>query len=369
MDFYELLKTYDWEEVREAIYCKTPEDVICALNEKNPSLNDFQALISPVASTFLEDIAQGSRQNTLRRFGKTIQLYVPLYLSNECTNSCIYCGFNHKNKLERKTLTKDEVLIEAKAIRELGFEHLLLVTGEHPTKAGFQYLKEMIALLKDQFKQIAIEVQPMSTEEYKELIGMGLNAVYVYQETYSEKQYPIYHPTGKKANFRYRLETPERLGKAGAYKTGLGVLLGLEDWRVDAFFTALHLDFLRRNYWKTKYSIAFPRLRPHAGGFMPNYPINDRELVQLICAYRLFDENVELSLSTRESADFRDNLMKLGITTMSAGSSTQPGGYAQKDDSLEQFKINDDRTPQQVMEKIKLSGYEPVWKDWDNYLQ
>ena len=369
MEFYDLLQCYDWNETRAAIYGKTADDVQAVLNKSMLTPDDFMTLVSPAAAGFLEEMARQSRLRTLRRFGKTIQMYVPLYLSNECSNFCAYCGFNHENKIERNTLTKKQVLKEAEAIRQLGFEHLLLVTGEHPQKAGFGYLKEMLELLSPLFRQLAIEVQPMSTDEYRELANAGLHAVYVYQETYHEKRYPVYHPKGKKANFGWRLQTPERLGQAGIHKTGLGCLLGLEDWRVDSFFTALHLDYLRRNFWKTKYSIAFPRLRPHAGHFNPDFPISDRELVQLICAYRLFDENVELSISTRESATMRNNLAHLGITAMSAGSSTKPGGYAERTESLEQFAINDDRTPAEVELALKKQGYEVVWKDWDNFLQ
>ncbi|WP_163708597.1 2-iminoacetate synthase ThiH [Mangrovibacterium lignilyticum] len=369
MDFYEILQQYDWEETRASIYSKTAADVEKALQNAQPTADDFMALISPAAAPYLEQMAQQSRSRTLSRFGKTMQLYVPLYLSNECTNFCTYCGFNHNNKIERNTLNKDQILKEAEAIRKLGFEHLLLVTGEHPRAAGFDYLKETLTLLKPLFSQLSVEVQPMDTAEYKALTDEGLHAVYVYQETYYEKRYPVYHPKGKKANFRYRLETAERLGKANIHKAGLGCLLGLEDWRVDSFFTALHLQFLKRNYWKTKYSIAFPRLRPHAGSFNPDYPISDREFVQLICAYRLLDENVELSLSTRESPKMRNHLAQLGITTMSAGSSTKPGGYAERTESLEQFAINDDRCPAEVEASLKAQGYEVVWKDWDTYMQ
>jgi len=369
MDFYEYIQQYDWEKTRAGIYNKTASDVHKALSKDERSVDDFMALISPAAAPFLEQMAGQSRELTLKRFGKTIQLYVPLYLSNECTNFCTYCGFNHNNKIDRCTLTARQIVKEAKAIRELGFEHLLLVTGEHPQKAGFGYLQNMVKLLTPLFSQISIEVQPMQTEEYKSLVDDGLHAVYVYQETYRENRYPVYHPKGKKSNFRYRLETPERLGKAGIHKTGLGCLLGLEDWRVDSFFTALHLHFLKRRFWRTKYSIAFPRLRPHSGNFNPDYPINDREFVQLICAYRLLDENVDLSISTRESSKMRDNLAKLGATTMSAGSSTKPGGYAEKSGSLEQFEINDDRSPREVEAALKAQGYEVVWKDWDKHMQ
>lgn len=369
MSFYELLQSYNWAETYDDIYSKNKNDVARVFEKDRLDIEDFKTLVSPAASPFLEEMAQQSRSKTLHRFGKNIQLYVPLYLSNECTNFCVYCGFNHNNTVERLTLNSTQIMEEADAIKKMGFEHVLLVTGEHPSRVGYNYLKDAIQLLKKKFKLISIEVAPMETEEYKNLVETGLNSVYIYQETYHQERYGIYHPKGKKADFKYRLETPERLGKAGVYKTGLGCLLGLEDWRTDSFFTALHLDYLRRNYWRTKYSIAFPRLRPHAGSFKPNSIISDRELVQLICAYRLFDENVELSLSTRESAEFRDHLVHMGITTMSAGSSTEPGGYAGKTQSLEQFAVDDSRSPREVMSQIKAAGYEAVWKDWDTYLQ
>jgi 2-iminoacetate synthase len=187
----------------------------------------------------------------------------------------------------------------------------------------------------------------------------------VYQETYHRDEYKKHHPKGKKSNFNYRLATQDRLGQAGIYKMGLGVLIGLEDWRTDSFFCALHLDYLEKTYWQTKYSISFPRLRPFSGGLEPKVEMTDRELVQLICAYRIFDEEVELSMSTRESEKFRDNILKLGITTFSAGSKTEPGGYANDEEALEQFEISDERSPKAVAEMIKKQGYEPVWKDWD----
>jgi 2-iminoacetate synthase len=212
-----------------------------------------------------------------------------------------------------------------------------------------------------------MEVQPMDRDEYERLIPLGLHSVLIYQETYHEEDYRKHHPKGKKSRFGYRLETPDRLGQAGIHKIGLGVLIGLEDWRTDSFFTALHLDYLQRNYWQTRYSISFPRLRPFSGGLAPKVNMSDRELVQLICAYRLFSEEVELSLSTRESGRFRDRLVQLGITTMSAGSKTNPGGYAVDPQSLEQFEISDERSPAEVAQMIRQQGYEPVWKDWSAF--
>lgn len=369
MTFYNEIQKYDWDRVAEQIYSKTDGDVLKALAKNQIDLNDFQALISPAAAPYLEQIAQKSMQLTQNRFGKTMQMYIPLYLSNACTNSCVYCGFNHQNVFERKILNKAEIVEEAKQIRKLGFEHVLLVTGEDQRQCGVEYLSEMMAEIKGMFSLISLEVQPLKTEEYQQLKQHGLNTVYIYQETYNEKNYKQYHPSGKKSNYQYRLETPDRLGKAGVHKIGLGCLLGLEDWRVDSFFTALHLQYLEKNYWQSKYSLSFPRLRPHAGGFQPKFSTSEKDLVQLMGAYRMLNQHVELSLSTRESARFRDNMLKLGPTSYSAGSKTNPGGYSSPNGSLEQFSINDERSPNEIAAMIQSKGYEVVWKDWDHFMQ
>jgi 2-iminoacetate synthase len=365
MNFKELFDTYNWEDVKDSIYSKTAGDVVHALQKDTRTLEDFKALISPAAEPYLEQMARLSSELTQKRFGKTIQLYEPLYLSNECQNICTYCGFSFDNKIRRRTLTDDEILKEIKVIKRSGFDHVLLVTGEANQTVGIPYLKNAIKLMRPYFSHISIEVQPLDQPEYEELIAEGLNTVLVYQETYDKEDYHLHHPKGRKSNFYYRLETPDRLGKSGIYKIGLGVLIGLEDWRADSFFTALHLDYLEKTYWQTKYSISFPRLRPAEGVILPKVIMSDRELVQLICAYRIFDNEVELSISTREHEKFRDHIIRLGITSMSAGSKTNPGGYAVDRESLEQFEISDERTPQQISEMIRQNGYEPVWKDWD----
>lgn len=363
--FLNIFNTYNWDEVKASIYSKTAKDVEAALGKQRRDLEDFKALISPAASVYLETMAQLSHQITQKRFGKTIQMYIPMYLSNECQNICTYCGFSYDNKLPRRTLTDSEILKEVETIKKLGYDHILLVTGEANQTVGVPYFKKVLKLIEPYFSQISMEVQPLDQPDYEELIGMGLNTVLVYQETYHKEDYKKHHPKGKKSNFDYRIETPDRLGKAGIYKMGLGVLIGLEDWRTDSFFTALHLDYLERTYWKSKYSISFPRLRPFSGGLEPKVAMTDKELVQLICAYRLFDEEVELSMSTRESQKFRNNIIKLGITSISAGSKTNPGGYSVEPQSLEQFEIDDTRSPQEIAQIIKKQGYEPVWKDWD----
>ena len=364
--FTELFNTYNWDEVKSSIYAKTKADVEHALNKRDKrDLEDFKALISPTAAPYLEHMAQLSHRLTQKRFGKTIQMYVPLYLSNECNNICTYCGFSFDNKLKRKTLTDSEILKEVEAIKKLGYEHVLLVTGESNHTVGVPYLKNAIKLIKPHFSLISMEVQPLEQNEYEELMNEGLSTVLVYQETYHKEDYKLHHPKGKKSNFNYRLETPDRLGMANTHKIGLGILIGLEDWRTDSFFTALHLSYLEKKYWRSKYSISFPRLRPAEGIIEPKVVMNDRELVQLICAYRIFNEEIELSISTRESENFRNNIIKLGITSMSAGSKTNPGGYAVEKESLEQFEISDDRSPMEIEKMIRANNYEVVWKDWD----
>ena len=363
--FRTVFEQNDWETATKSIYGKTAADVERALSKSSRDLEDFKALISPAAAPYLEQMAQLSQKLTLQRFGKTIQLFLPMYLSNECQNICTYCGFSLDNPIPRKTLTDEEILAEVKVIKSLGYDHILLVTGEANNTVGMDYFKHALGLIRPHFSNISIEVQPLDQDEYGELIPFGLNTVLVYQETYREETYKVHHPKGKKSNFHYRLDTPDRLGRAGVHKIGLGALIGLEDWRTDTFFTALHLDYLERTYWKTKYSVSFPRLRPCAGMAELKSVITDKELVQLICAFRIFDQELELSLSTREEEVFRDNVFQLGITSMSAGSKTDPGGYASTANALEQFEISDERTPNEVADMIRSKGYEVVWKDWD----
>ncbi len=365
MSFKTVFEKFSWEATKAGILSKTAADVEQALQKEQPDLEDFKALVSPQASFFLEAMAKRSHYLTRKRFGNIQQLYVPLYLSNECQNICTYCGFSFSNDIKRKTLSDEEILTEARAIKTLGFDHVLLVTGESGRHVGLGYLKNAMVLLRPFFSRISIEVQPLEQQEYAELQALGLNAVLVYQETYHKEKYSLHHPKGKKSNFFYRLDTPDRLGKAFLHKIGLGVLLGLEDWRTDSFFTALHLDYLQKTYWQTSYSISFPRLRPAQGVYLPQGSVTDKDLVQLICAYRIFNPELELSLSTRESEKFRNHSLRLGITSMSAGSKTNPGGYAAESDSLEQFEISDNRSPAQVAEMMRENGYEPVWKDWE----
>ncbi|EIU6794052.1 2-iminoacetate synthase ThiH [Vibrio parahaemolyticus] len=369
MSFYDRFQQLDWDDISMSIYAKTAQDVERALAKSKRDLEDFKALISPAAEPYLEQMAKISYSLTRKRFGNTMSLYIPLYLSNLCANACTYCGFSMENRIKRRTLNRDEVEAEIGAIKRMKFDSVLLVTGEHETKVGMKYFREIVPIIKQRFNYLAMEVQPLDQEEYAELKTLGLDAVMVYQETYHPKTYAQHHLRGNKMDFRYRLETPDRLAKAGIDKIGLGALIGLEEWRTDCFFAATHLDYLERTYWQSRYSISFPRLRPCAGnvpasGLQPKSVMTDKQLVQLICAYRLFNPEVELSLSTRESPQFRDNVLPLGITSMSAASKTQPGGYATEEVELEQFEISDERSAASVEDMIRAKGFDPVWRDW-----
>lgn len=371
MDFSEQIRGIDREALRSSIEGKTARDVEAALTAAHPTADDFAALVSPAAAPFLERMAHLSRLYTRQRFGRTVQFYVPLYLTNSCTNRCVYCGFNLGNDIRRVILSDDQIMHEVEAIKQTGnFQHILLVTGENPRDAGIDYIENAVRLVAPLFASISIEVQPLKEEEYRRLSKAGVNAVYCYQETYNRANWRLYHPAGMKADFDWRLDGFERMGRAGIRKIGLGILIGLEDWRTDAAVMAMHLRYLERTYWRTRYSISFPRLRPYEGAqFQPNVVMSDRELAQLIFAYRIFDHDVEIALSTREDASLRDNMTTLGVTSLSAGSKTDPGGYAVYRGELEQFEVNDDRSPDEVLAAVKSRGYEVVWKDWDLSLQ
>ncbi|OEE63560.1 2-iminoacetate synthase ThiH [Enterovibrio norvegicus] len=364
MSFSAYWETLDWDDIRLSIYSKNEADVLRALAKPKRDLEDFKALISPSAEPYLEHMAQQAAALTRRRFGYTVNFYVPLYLSNLCANVCTYCGFSMENRIKRRTLSMDDIGRECRAIKAMNFDSILLVTGEHQTKVGMNYFRQAIPEIKRQFSYLAMEVQPLAQAEYAELKELGLDAVMVYQETYNRVTYGEHHLRGNKTDFAFRLDTPDRLARAGIDKIGIGALIGLDEWRTDCFFVASHLDYLERTYWRSRYSISFPRLRPCEGAVQPKSVMTDRQLVQLICAYRLLNSEVELSLSTRESPAFRDKVLPLGITSMSAASKTQPGGYADNEPELEQFAVSDERSAREVANAVKSAGFDVVWKDW-----
>lgn len=365
--FSEELANVSWEETKEKIYSKTEKDVLRALAKEYLTLDDFMALVSPAAQPYLETMARLSKHYTEKRFGRIMNMFIPLYLTNSCANSCVYCGFHVSNPMPRTILTEEEIVNEYKAIKRLApFENLLLVTGENPAKAGVPYLARALDLAKSYFSQLQIEVMPLKTEEYRELVTHGLNGVVCFQETYHRERYKVYHPRGMKSNFEWRINGFDRMGQAGVHKIGLGVLIGLEDWRTDVTMMAMHLRYLEKHYWKTQYSVNFPRMRmAENGGFQPNVVMSDRELAQVTFAMRLFDHDVDISYSTREAPHVRDHMATLGVTTMSAESRTEPGGYYSYPQALEQFHVSDERTAVQVEQALRAVGREVVWKNWD----
>ncbi|MFQ3189312.1 MAG: 2-iminoacetate synthase [Paraglaciecola sp.] len=322
------------------------------------------ALLSSAAEPYLKQMAQQAMEITRRRFGHNISLFIHMYLSNLCANECDYCGFTMSNKIKRKILNADEIQQEVKIIKGWGFDSILLVSVEHESKVGVEYFADVLPQINNILVIQPQMGQPLATVEYQRLAHLGLDAVMLYQETYHPVTYTKHHTHGKKQNFQYRLNSPNRPGRAGIDKIGLGVLLGLDDWRLDALLLGHHLHYLENHYWRSKYSLSLPRLRPCTGGIEPKSPISDRGLVQVICAFRLFNEQLEISLSTRESKQFRNNLLPVGITHMSAGSSTQPGGYASPASQLDQFEISDERSVLQVTESIESRGYTAIFKDW-----
>lgn len=369
--FAEVIDSYDWDETLGLVLNATSADVERVLakaerNSKQLTPEDFAVLISEAADPYLERMAALSRHFTRERFGNTISMYIPMYVSNACTNKCVYCGFNHDNDFARTVLTMDQIADECRAIKKLGpFENLLLVSGEFPALCGVDYMENVLKTCRPFFHNLTLEIQPLRSVEYERLTRSGLNGVVCFQETYHREAYKQYHPRGMKSHYDWRLNGYDRMGEAGVHKIGLGVLLGLEDWRADVVMMARHLRYLQKKYWRARYSVNFPRMRPSESGYQPKTVISDRQLARLTFAFRLFDHDVDISFSTRETPQYRDNIMTLGVTSMSAGSRTDPGGYVTEPDSLEQFEVSDDRSPMEVAEAIRRNGYEPVWKDWD----
>ena len=366
--FSDELEKIDWDETTRKIMSKTDADVRRALTKSHCDVEDFMAMLSPAAEPYLEQMAQLSKKYTEERFGNTMSMFIPLYITNSCSNSCVYCGFHVSNPMPRVILTPEQIENEYKAIKEIApFENILLVTGENPAKAGVPYLAKALDIAKKYFSNLKIEVMPLAAEEYAELREHGLNGVICFQETYHKANYNIYHPSGMKSKFEWRVNGFDRMGQAGVHSIGMGVLIGLEkEWRTDITMMAYHLRYLQKKYWRTKYSVNFPRMRPAQNeGFHPNCYMTDKQLAQATFAMRIFDHDVDISYSTREPAFIRNNMAMLGVTTMSAESRVNPGGYHTYPQALEQFTVSDNRKVGDIIASLKAVGREPVWKDWD----
>lgn len=374
---------------------------------QSPRLENFARLLDPKSPEELEAMAARSVELTRRNFGRTMRLFAPVYLSNECVNNCRYCGFSRDNPILRTTLTVEQVVAEARHLVAEGFRSVLLVAGEHPRFVSEGYLEECLEALRGKVPSLALEVGPMERPEYERMVASGCESLVVYQETYHREKYRELHTSGPKKYFDWRLECPERGHDAGFRRLGIGALLGLVDWRHDALRLAAHLEYLGKRCWKSSLSVSLPRLRPAAGGYHPEFPVSDRDLTQLVCALRICFPQVGIVLSTREPAALRDALFPLGITSASAGSHTEPGGYTgegaddlhltvrgrrvaledapggggagcagaeapgnglpdrRSDCATGQFEIADERSPAEVADHLRHLGLEPVWKDWD----
>jgi 2-iminoacetate synthase len=293
-----------------------------------------------------------------------VRLFAPLYLSNECVSTCTYCGFSAGNEIARRTLSPEEVRAEARELARRGFRHVLLVSGEHARIISPDYLVECVRAVVAEVPSVSLEVQVWDTDVYRRLVDAGCEGLVVYQETYDRAVYGATHLKGKKRNYEWRLAACDRGAEAGMRQLAVGMLLGLNaDWRADAIVMAAHAQALVKRWWRCSVSMSLPRLRPAAGGFEPERAVTDRELTQLVCALRLVLPDVGMSLSTREPPELREGLQRLGVTQMSAGSHTEPGGYAQPSDAEPQFSISDTRSPAAVADSLRAAGYEPVWLD------
>ncbi len=365
-DFRDIIKEYedfDFDTYNKNV---TDDDIKKSLSKKDRSINDLLNLLSDRAENFLEEIARKSHNETIQYFGRTIQLYIPLYISNYCSNECIYCGFNHKNQIKRLQLNEDEIREQMKIISHTKMKHLLLLTGEAPGLATVDYIIKAVEIAKEYFSSISIEVYPMETCDYRRLKESGVDGLTVYQEVYDREVYKQVHLKGKKRDYDFRILTPERGAEAGFRMIGIGPLFGLASTYREAFFCALHADYLQRKYLDTEISISLPRINNAEGAYLAKYPLTDKKFVQYMSAFRLFLPRIGITVSTRENAEFRNNVLPLGVTRFSAESNTQVGGYS-SDHSEEtpQFEISDARSTEEIVEFVENAGYQIIYKDWE----
>jgi 2-iminoacetate synthase len=358
-----------------------------SLRQPGPMLRRFRELLD--GGDDLESLALRARALTRQHFGRTMRLFAPLYLSNECVNNCAYCGFSRDNPILRTTLTPEQVETEARHLYEEGFRNVLLVAGEHPKFVSNGYLEECVRRVHRFMPSVSIEVGPMEAPEYRPIVRAGAEGLVVYQETYDRDRYAELHTAGPKRDFDWRLACPERGYEAGFRRLGIGILVGLAPWRDEALALAAHAEYLLKRCWKSYLTVSFPRLRPAAGCFEPPFPMSDRDFTRLICIFRICFPHVGIVLSTREPARLRDGLMSLGVTMMSAGSHTEPGGYTRvgeedlhqtvrgrrveiarsgEDRATGQFLISDERSAADIAARLREAGLDPVWKDWDRAL-
>lgn len=362
MSFYEVLKkglpSLEGHKIYEG-------QVLSLLNRESFSMNDLPILLSEKMLDYLEDFAQKAAAMNVKQFGKAVSIFTPLYISNYCGNSCLYCSFSAQNKIERKQLSSDEIEKEINQIVSEKIRHILVLTGESPQVTTFDYLKSSLLQISNKFSSVGIEVYPLSQSEYGELIKENLiDSLTIYQETYNEKLYKELHKKGPKADYLYRLDTPDRACKEGIHSLTVGALLGLDDFRREAFSLALHVEYIQKRYPETEIMVSFPRMRPQEGEYTPQHPVSDKELAQLVIAFRLIFPSVGITMSTREPKNIRDGLVPLGVTKVSAGVSTSVGGHSEGESST-QFEIADNRSVEEMSASLKSHGFQPVMHNWN----
>ncbi|PTN39115.1 2-iminoacetate synthase ThiH [Desulfonatronum sp. SC1] len=348
----------------KALQERQRQDVIRALSKDRLGPEDLLALLSPAAGAMLEDLARRAAEITLRHFGRAVQLFTPLYVSDFCANRCVYCGFNADRNGPRRQLSLEEVRVEAERIAATGLRQVLVLTGDARPKAPPEFLEQVLAVLREFFPSLLLEVYALTQGEYARMIDAGAEGLVIYQETYDPEQYDRMHPSGPKRDYAFRLDAPERACHAGMRWVGLSALYGLGDWRTDAFCAALHARWLQDHFPGAEISLSLPRMRPHAAGWQPEQPVSDRDLTQILLAQRLFLPRAAITLSTRESPRLRENLLPLGVTRLSAGVSTSVGGHGADQSGTPQFEVADDRSVSEIAAMLREKGYQPVFKDW-----
>lgn len=364
MSFYDVIEKYkdfDFDRYFEQV---SDNDILRSLSKDKLNDKDLLNLLSPTARKHLEEMAQKASKLALQYCGKTATLYTPIYIANYCENHCVYCGYNCHSGIKRKKLSLDEIEKEGEAVATKGFKHIIVLTGESETKSSIEYIGEAVGILSRKFPSIAIEVYPMDVEGYTHLVYKGADSLTIYQETYDEEVYTRVHIKGPKADYRFRLDAPERGAMAGMRSLSIGALLGLSDFRKDAFFSILHGAYLKTKYPHIELSYSAPRIRPFKGSFRDIVDVDDASEFQILTVMRLFDPHAALNVSSRESLDMRKNLMPLGVTKLSAAVSTDVGGHSQGEENTAQFKTNDDNSIEDVASMLKSIGYQYVFKDW-----
>lgn len=364
MGFYEQIKKYKDFDLESYIKQVTAKDVEKVLMKEKLDEWDFLSLLSPAAIPNLKMMAQIAHHSTIKNFGHATVLYTPIYLADYCINECVYCSFNVKNEFKRSKLTMKQLEEVALGISRTGLKHVLILTGESRTHTPVSYIEECALLLRRFFTSVSVEVYPMEAIEYERLAIAGVDGITIYQEVYDEAIYDRLHKSGPKKNYQFRLDAPERAAQAGLRTVSIGALLGLNDFKTEIFFTGLHAQYLQKQYWDIEVGVSLPRFRPHLGNFIAPAEVSDRDFVQALTALRIFLPRCGISISTREDPAFRENILPLGVTKMSAGVSTNVGGHVMHGETKSQFEISDSRSVAQIKEMLENKGYQPTFVDW-----